>query len=97
MQTIINFLRRIWQAFIDFIEDVFLFFVDSVMKLFVFAVDGLGHLFSALDVTQYLVMLPPDVLNVMSLIGFGEAMGIIITAGTIRIMLQLIPFVRLGS
>lgn len=40
---------------------------------------------------------PADVLNIMGLIGFGYAMGIIVTAIGIRLVLQLIPFTRLGS
>lgn len=41
--------------------------------------------------------LPPELVNVLGLVGFGQAMGIIGTALVIRFVLQLIPFVRLGS
>jgi len=41
--------------------------------------------------------LPADVLNVMSLLGVGTAVTIISSAIGIRLVLQLIPFVRLGS
>ncbi|WP_211364175.1 DUF2523 family protein [Propionivibrio limicola] len=40
---------------------------------------------------------PAEVLNIMGLIGFGYAMGIIASAIGIRLVLQLIPFTRLGS
>lgn len=41
--------------------------------------------------------LPAEIINILGLLGFAEAMGIIATAITIRIGLQLIPFTRLGS
>ena len=41
--------------------------------------------------------LPAEVLNIMGLIGVGTAITIITTAIVIRLVLQLIPFVRLGS
>ena len=41
--------------------------------------------------------LPSEVLNVLGLLGVGTAITIIGAAITIRLLLQLIPFVRLGS
>ena len=41
--------------------------------------------------------LPGDIINVMGLLGFGEAAAIIISAVTVRLLLQLIPGVRFGS
>lgn len=41
--------------------------------------------------------LPGEVINILQLLGVGEAMAIIASAITIRVTLQLIPFVRLGS
>ena len=41
--------------------------------------------------------LPSEILNMLGLIGFGQAMGIIGAAIAVRLVLQLIPFVRLGS
>lgn len=41
--------------------------------------------------------LPAEIVNMLGLIGVGEALGIITTALIIRLILQLIPFVRLGS
>jgi len=41
--------------------------------------------------------LPAEMINILMLLGFGEAMGIIGAALLIRMGLQLIPFVRLGS
>lgn len=41
--------------------------------------------------------LPADLLNVLALLGVGTAISIITVAIGIRLVLQLIPFVRLGS
>lgn len=41
--------------------------------------------------------LPGDVLNILGLLGVGTAVTIIASAIGIRLALQLIPFVRLGS
>ena len=41
--------------------------------------------------------LPGQVLEVLGAIGISQAVGIIVTAIGIRIMLQLVPFTRLGS
>jgi hypothetical protein len=41
--------------------------------------------------------LPGNVLEVLSAVGVAPAMGIIVSAITIRLLLQLIPFTRLGS
>ncbi|MOA59084.1 hypothetical protein D3C78_1836160 [compost metagenome] len=41
--------------------------------------------------------IPAEVLNVLGLLGAGEAVAIIISAIGVRMLLQLIPFTRLGS
>ena len=41
--------------------------------------------------------IPADVVNILSLLGVGQAIGIVVSALVIRFVLQLIPFVRLGS
>lgn len=41
--------------------------------------------------------LPAEVLNVLAVLGVGQAVSIIVAAIGIRMVLQLIPFTRLGS
>lgn len=41
--------------------------------------------------------LPGEIVNILGLLGVGTAIGIIASAIGIRMALQLIPFVRLGS
>lgn len=99
---------RWWQVAKDFfyslilslqtiIKDIFIWFFDSVMGLAVMLLGGMGDVFSSLNVAQYINGIPSDVASVLSLIGLSEATGMIIIAITIRLMLQLVPFTRLGS
>ena len=80
----------------DFITDAFVWVFDSVLGV---AVSALG----AVDVSgmssagQWWGSLPGEVMNMLGLVGFGTAMGIIVAAIGIRLVLQLIPFTRLGS
>lgn len=80
-----------------FIKDAFLWFMEQLFDLVILILDGLGDLFSGLDVTQYMNGIPSEVGWVMNQCGLGIAMGMIGTAITIRLILQLIPLVRLGS
>ena len=50
-----------------------------------------------LNITNYISGLPPEVVNIMGLLGVGQAIGIIIAAIVVKITLQLIPFTRLGG
>lgn len=79
------------------IKDSFIWIFDQFMSLAVLILSGMGDMFSALDVTQYIEAIPPDVKNIMALIGIGQCMSMVIAAIGIRLILQLIPFVRLGS
>ena len=49
------------------------------------------------DITNYINGMPTEVLGIVNAIGLGEAIGMIMAAGTARLLMQLIPFVRLGS
>lgn len=108
MKWLTNWFMGVWEAFLswgkalvltvyDMFKDVFYSILQILMDLVELLLVGLGSLFSAMDLTQYISAIPPDVANIMGLIGIGQAMTIIIGAIVIRVCLQLIPFVRLGS
>ncbi len=88
-----SLLLTVW----DMITDGFLAILDLLSELVTALMDGAGTMYSDMDMLPFLSFIPPDVSNVMGLIGLGQAMTIIITAIGIRLVLQLIPFVRLGS
>lgn len=58
---------------------------------------------SAVDVSGFAAYsnswgsLPSEIINIMGLLGVGQASAIIMSAVVIRLALQLIPFTRLGS
>lgn len=80
----------------DFIRDAVCWPFEQVLKIVLSAV-------SAVDLTPVTTglgqwgALPGEVLNIMGLLGVGQAASIIVGAIGIRLVLQLIPFTRLGS
>mgnify|MGYP002621009813 CR=1 FL=1 len=86
----------VFVAFWLLLTDAFVWVFDAFMGLAVVILGGL-------DLGDFPVLpdllggLPGDVLNILGLIGFGEALAIIGSAIAIRLILQLIPFTRLGS
>ncbi|MDF5683562.1 DUF2523 family protein, partial [Vibrio parahaemolyticus] len=47
--------------------------------------------------SQYMTSIPPTVSWVFAAVGVPQCLSIILAAITIRLLLQLIPFTRLGS
>ena len=86
----------IFKAAWDFIRDAFCWPFEQLLEIVVSAVN-------AIDVSGFDGAigawgdLPGEVINILALIGVPVAMGIISAAIAIRLGLQLIPFVRLGS
>jgi hypothetical protein len=108
MEWLTSWFSGVWDAFLswgealvltvfDMFKDLFYAVLELIMGLVGTLLNGLGSLFSAMDLSQYLSFIPPDIANIMGLIGLGQAMTMIIAAIVIRVSLQLIPFVRLGS
>lgn len=95
--ALVDFLYSLLLSLFDILKDLFYFIIEALFGLVVLILDGLGALFSGLNVAQYMSALPPETIGVISRIGLGEAMGMIVVSITIRMFLQLIPFVRLGS
>lgn len=87
---------EVFRAAWDMVTDVLAWAVEQTLEVVV-------SLLGALDLSALQThaaawgSLPADVLNVMGLLGVGSAAGIIVAAVGIRLVLQLIPFTRLGS
>ncbi len=92
-----EFSYRMLLTLMDALKDLGVFAFGAIMDLIILILNGMGHLFESINVTRYLGGLPPELLYFANLCSIGECMGMIITAITIRILLQLIPFTRLGS
>lgn len=81
-----------WDFFMDGVCWVF----DKLLDLALSAVSGLNVSAISGAVSAW-GSIPPEVMNILSLLNVGTAIAIISAAITIRLVLQLIPFVRLGS
>lgn len=80
----------------DMLKDFFFFIIDSVFSFVVFLLNSITIPLTW-SPAQYISALPPEVSNMLGLIGLQEAFSIIVAAILIRFTMQLIPFVRLGS
>ena len=86
----------IFVAIWDLVKDAFSLLFEQVLDVAISAV-------SAIDITAISSLsdaagaLPASLLNILGLLGVGTAISIISAAIAIRLVLQLIPFTRLGS
>lgn len=86
----------VFVALWDFIRDAACWVFEEVLKISIAAANSVDV--SAISgAGQWWSSVPADVLNIMGLIGLQYALGIVFAAILIRLVLQLIPFVRLGS
>lgn len=79
----------------DLVKDAFSWLFEQVLEVAISAVGAIDT--SALSGLGGWGSIPGDILNILALLGVGTAVSIISAAILIRIVLQLIPFVRLGS
>ncbi|MEZ8363311.1 DUF2523 family protein [Vibrio splendidus] len=89
----LSVLLSLWDMF----NDLICYVLESAFNVVYLIVNGISGAFSSFGLVQYLSMLPNEMLNIMSLVGANEASAIIVSAVVVRVILQLIPFVRLGS
>lgn len=97
---IVEWFGALWKDAFDatwlMIKDAASWLVDQLLGLVV----GAANLLDVSGLTSYVQEwgnVPAEVMNVLALLGIGTASAIIISAVGIRLVLQLIPFTRLGS
>lgn len=78
-------------------KDLFFWIVEQFLNFAEWVGNLIISLFAPIDISQYLTALPPNISWVFSQIGLPNCLMIIGSAIVIRLTLQLIPFVRLGS
>jgi hypothetical protein len=98
--AVLGWIGKLWVAIFvavwDVCKDAFSWLFEQVLKVAITALEALD-LSSISQYTLSAGSLPAEVMNVLSLLGVGTAIGIITAAIGIRLAMQLIPFVRLGS
>jgi len=80
----------------DFIRDAVCWPFEQIMDIVISAANSLD--LSGLSAfTSSWGSLPSEIINILGLLGIGQASAIIGSAIVLRLTLQLIPFTRLGS
>lgn len=102
IETIVALAEWLWGLFKNVFESLWDIFVDAICypvdKVLTFVTGLLNQIdVSAMQHVGAWSALPSEMINILGLIGFGQCMAIIAAAIVIRLGLQLIPFVRLGS
>lgn len=86
-------LKTLW----DMVDDLLCWLVDVVFSIADATFTGLGMPNLAEEMAKAMSGLPPEVLGLFGAVGLDYAFGIVVLAYVVRFVLQLIPFVRLGS
>lgn len=85
----------VFVALWDMVTDVFCWVLEQLLSVVAIAVKAID--FGNLATYAQNATLPAEIMNVLGLLGIGTCIAIISTAIAVRLGLQLIPFVRLGS
>jgi len=95
-QFIIDVVKKLITSFFTMLKDLFIWILKQLFDL-VISVLNAFDLSSVQNAIAGYGTLPADIVNILGLCGVGDALAIIVGAIIIRFLLQLIPFVRLGS
>lgn len=92
---VLNLFKAVFEALWDMGYDFLCFIFEQLFATVVAIVGAIPA--PSVNFQSYLAGGPAETLNMMATIRIPEAVGIVITSLGIRFLLQLIPFVRLGS
>lgn len=95
VQWVADLFIEVFVSLWEVVSDVFAWLFDQCFSVAVAAVNSLDT--SAFNGINGWGALPAEITNILSLLGVGTAVTIITAAIGIRLVLQLIPFTRLGS
>jgi len=94
---LLEFLYQLLLTLFDMLKDIFLWIVEQVMNAVNMVLPSVFAFFAPVDMSQYMTSIPPTVAWVFAAVGVPQCLSTILAAITIRLLLQLIPFTRLGS
>lgn len=77
--------------------DLFAWLFEQILDIVIAVLNSFDVDMELFNPGVYISALPPDVVNMLGLIRVGEALAIVGAAIVIKVLLQLIPFTRLGS
>lgn len=93
---LVDFLYRALISLVDMFKDMFFWCLERVFEAVDFCLALVVGIFEPIDLSQY-INIPSGVAWMMAQVGVPQCLTIITLAITVRLLLQLIPFVRLGS
>ncbi|KFK57862.1 VSK receptor [Vibrio vulnificus] len=94
---LLEFLYRLLLTLVDMLKDVFICLIEAVLGAVGLLIAQCLALIKPIPISAYFSAIPPEPAWMLSAIGLPQCLVMIITALTIRMLLQLIPFTRLGS
>lgn len=74
-----------------FFKDTFYWVIDMLVSFSYSTVDLVFDTVDWFNPLNYLDMLPPEIINGLTLIGFGEMISIIVSTFIIKLTLQFLP------
>lgn len=94
-EAIKDFFKAFLNTYLDMLKDfyywIFETVIDIALTFFDQIVDG-----ESWDLSQYITALPPEILQGLGALGFGNCMAVIGFALLVRFLMGLVPFIRLG-
>lgn len=97
IQQLLDAIASLFMSLLELMKDAVYFLFDLIMTVVDSIILSAIALFEPIDIGQYMSGFPPEAAWVLGQIGMPQALGMIVSSIGIRILLQLIPFTRLGS
>lgn len=94
-EWLLGLVQKIFDSIWTMLKDLFLWLFDEFLTLLSSMISDVDM--SGLGSIPSISGLPPEFLNMLSLLGIPQDLAMIVAALIIRFTLQLIPFTRLGS
>jgi hypothetical protein len=82
-------------TFFAMLSDLFLFIIDMLMSSLILVVTGMMTGLDFINIGEYIQMIPEEARSFMVAVRFPEAFTIISSATFIKLIMKMIPFVRL--
>ncbi|KGY11254.1 VSK receptor [Vibrio tubiashii] len=96
-QQLLDAIIALFMSLVEIFKDIVYWFFNLIMNVVDDLLAVAISLFEPIDIGQYMSGFPPEAAWVLAQIGIPQALGMIVSSIGIRIILQLIPFTRLGS
>ncbi|MBF9000485.1 VSK receptor [Vibrio nitrifigilis] len=94
---LLEFFYKLFLSLVDALKDLFAWVFDQIFDLIEVVISYIMTLFAPFDLSELTDSIPSTAAWVLSNIGLPNCLVLIATAIGIRLVLQLIPFTRLGS